>query len=1734
MVLEMNEDDDFGDLYTDIKAKASPEVTKLLPVEGDEEEENLDIIEANECENGNVSENGDSSQSESEDELKIVVNDDDVDDDHREEKCVSDSYNNSKVNSERVGFDDGEMEEDDDRGGGRGGCNGGGGVAHFKLMRSKSRPGMFSNNMKSFASAGVASYSSTMVGDNWEEKSCGPDFRTCSIGDQRRLNISLPRSSTILDVDIDVLEWKPWRHPGADITDFFNFGLDEDSWKSYCKRLDELRGKRGANANFYRADKPLGHNKKTLAEGATEIDASSRLKIAHPPHEKSPTTWQAEKPKGKAIQVEEGIGERQPSTDVWHPVVRDFDFINIIQIPVQDTDEDFPNSAKGAVDKVAFAQEASDVKESGDIPADDGGDMICLCESRVDGLPTLEVSSDDTPNYSLARCTKQISPLNPACMESHLCGQASEADKLCVEETLGSDSDCSSVPTRSSDYLKESVSDVGPFTASCRKDLESPYSEQSLRSPGLSPCQGDNVASRYGAYIEQAGKFKSHTKRESRNSESEVRETGTYGYHSLNESGRSHALKVKPSDYRGQSPVLRNNKIYQKKSSRKAEFMSYSDNRDSLYASDPERFHVHPTSGYCNWRKKHKGFGYSERESFLCYKGSEQPSYCRGEKFCDYQLNDDFGRNSHYRASPNTGYDRDLRHRQNFPGKRIQRSTNDVLEKMINQFESRPSVEMTDSLCYDGSGQFIAEELPLPESRNLNRRKWIHEELPFKRRKRNNFVPERIYSYEFTRENYRCIESGKRETDVIELEYDRPLSYTRREVETSIRIQRKFENPLDVYGTVRHRDYENKTFRDIENEFPFSSWRKYCTNGRRSGRNDVVETQGIRMRENFCERYHERKFGGWSDVLHNDDIIENLHDEDDFSRRRPHFESEVLPWGQEKYRPCHADIDLPADERTWNPLTKNLRSKRSDARYDKGSKLIVYESEHNMCKQLRKRSYGSQYPRNSYSSPRDIVRRGFQGSWNSTDKHMVVWNRKSTRYFGGNARHDNSLNWNDHSGQRNFEDSDDYQSGIIVGENHRNNNSGDLSRVDKYTDTTRHHCPDVEGGHIIAKKETCTSKDTSGIAGSENLSSNKPRIQEMMDKMEKRRERFKQSLGVASSEKNDKPDAADKVTETAEKTPQKNKKLDYDDNNDVDDEGQVDNDDDFQISEKKIRTAKKSLEELLVVRRPVMEFYKEEREDGQEEEEEKEEANRGDSESDIIEEEEKPSSSSSFDDNLTEFARKMPIFEPTGRVQSAVSSEEKPLAVNLDLALYRAKILGRNYQFQAAEKILQKCIEIWPEDGRSYVALGKILSKQSKMKEARAVYEKGCQATQGENPYIWQCWAVLENKMGNVRRARELFDASTVADKRHAAAWHGWAVLELKQGNIKKARSLLGKGLKYCGGNEYIYQTLALLEAKAKRYEQARYLFKQATKCNPKSCASWLAWAQLEAQQENNHEARRLFEKAVQASPKNRFAWHVWGVFESNLGNIDKGRKLLKIGHAVNPRDPVLLQSLALLEYKYSSPYLARTLFRKASQLDPRHQPVWIAWGWMEWKEGNISKARELYQKALSINSTTESAARCLQAWGVLEQRLGNLSAARRLFRSSLNINSQSYVTWMTWASLEEDQGNSDRADEIRNLYFQQRTEVVDDASWVMGFLDIIDPAIDSIKRLLNLDQSPYIKSRGDPFAVESATGLQGAEDDGRSSFDLDKFVREMLRLDPSTLEVQMETPDRTEKTTTP
>lgn len=55
---------------------------------------------------------------------------------------------------------------------------------------------------------------------------------------------------SIFDVDITNLAEKPWRRPGADISDWFNYGFDEISWELYCYRRRDL----GELANVLKAN----------------------------------------------------------------------------------------------------------------------------------------------------------------------------------------------------------------------------------------------------------------------------------------------------------------------------------------------------------------------------------------------------------------------------------------------------------------------------------------------------------------------------------------------------------------------------------------------------------------------------------------------------------------------------------------------------------------------------------------------------------------------------------------------------------------------------------------------------------------------------------------------------------------------------------------------------------------------------------------------------------------------------------------------------------------------------------------------------------------------------------------------------------------------------------------------------------------------------------------------------------------------------------------------------------------------------------------------------------------------------------------------------------------------------------------------------------------------------------------------------------------------------------------
>ncbi|CAO3697301.1 unnamed protein product [Rhizopus stolonifer] len=62
----------------------------------------------------------------------------------------------------------------------------------------------------------------------------------------------------INEVNLDDFEDKPWRKPGADITDYFNYGFNEVTWRTYCAKQKMLRENKKMMGEMNMSDMNMG------------------------------------------------------------------------------------------------------------------------------------------------------------------------------------------------------------------------------------------------------------------------------------------------------------------------------------------------------------------------------------------------------------------------------------------------------------------------------------------------------------------------------------------------------------------------------------------------------------------------------------------------------------------------------------------------------------------------------------------------------------------------------------------------------------------------------------------------------------------------------------------------------------------------------------------------------------------------------------------------------------------------------------------------------------------------------------------------------------------------------------------------------------------------------------------------------------------------------------------------------------------------------------------------------------------------------------------------------------------------------------------------------------------------------------------------------------------------------------------------------------------------------------
>lgn len=378
-------------------------------------------------------------------------------------------------------------------------------------------------------------------------------------------------------------------------------------------------------------------------------------------------------------------------------------------------------------------------------------------------------------------------------------------------------------------------------------------------------------------------------------------------------------------------------------------------------------------------------------------------------------------------------------------------------------------------------------------------------------------------------------------------------------------------------------------------------------------------------------------------------------------------------------------------------------------------------------------------------------------------------------------------------------------------------------------------------------------------------------------------------------------------------------------------------------------------------------------------------------------------------------------------------AEPVALPIQLDLLSYQARVAARKRDFARAEELYRRCIRANASDGRAWLGLARIYGRRGDEKAARQTFSAGVSASRN-NPYLLQAWGVFEERAGNVKRAKGLFEAATRADPTHCASWVALGLWEQRHArDVYAARECFRKGAEGHAGrtNYYVWHVWGMLEKEMRNFDEARRCFERGVQVNPSNAATYVVWGTLEEQLGNYRTAIRLYKKAEKASPRNAHALvsHAVALTKGKrvYTNSREARALLKRALRVKPHDAAIYQTYALLEARMGNIAAARGLFEKGVEVDNKHGAVWLCWGVFEETMGNLELGRELFQSGVWANPRCPNIVRLWHAWAGLERRDGQIDAARKLYGHGLRAKPDSVAVLSCWAILEA---------EVRNMPF--------------------------------------------------------------------------------------------------
>jgi len=151
-------------------------------------------------------------------------------------------------------------------------------------------------------------------------------------------------------------------------------------------------------------------------------------------------------------------------------------------------------------------------------------------------------------------------------------------------------------------------------------------------------------------------------------------------------------------------------------------------------------------------------------------------------------------------------------------------------------------------------------------------------------------------------------------------------------------------------------------------------------------------------------------------------------------------------------------------------------------------------------------------------------------------------------------------------------------------------------------------------------------------------------------------------------------------------------------------------------------------------------------------------------------------------------------------------------------------------------------------DGALWQARAMQHKAEGRIPQARRAFEAGIACEASHMP-LYNGWGIMEDELANVTAARQIFQRGVWVAPTHprtVGLWTSWALLEERQGDAKTAREYLRNGLRADRFSVSVRSVWAAMEARYGDYGAARQLFEDALRIDPANANVWAAYEEME------------------------------------------------------------------------------------------------------------------------------------------------------------------------------------------------------------------------------------------------------------------------------------------------